>query len=92
MDPVLKIVATLCDAGVAGALVAAALFWWRASRVRPPPSEVYDVRPSLQALQAFARAVDRRGQLNARAGVCVAVAAARQAGATATFHILRSQL
>lgn len=91
MASLLLIFAGLLNIGVAVALGAASHFWWRASRISLPPSVSYDVRPSLASLQEYGLKIGERGKLNARAGVCIALAAVCQAGSMGAFLVARAQ-
>ena len=91
MTPPLLVISVVFNLGVAVGLGAAAQFLWRA-RQMAPPSLSLDARPSAGTLREFAHKVELRGRLNARAGTCVAVAAACQAVSITTFLMSRGQL
>ncbi len=89
--PPLLIFSAVMNIAVAVGLGAAVHFWRQARRTRLPPDDAYDDRPSFKALQEYARTIDERSRLNARAAACVAVSALCQAGSMSAFLLLHTQ-
>jgi hypothetical protein len=91
VTPPLLVVSAVLNFGVAASLGASSQFLWRARRTALPPLSL-DARASMGTLRTFARQVEQRGRLNAKAGLCVAIAAACQGGSIVAFLISKGQL